>query len=135
MLSKLREEISVRLESRTTKETIEQVRFRRWYQNTINYRGNSPREYFYNFKYCFEVDHKKFFTSDPKIKTWQPVEDFKQYTYPNRDFNNCAVYDFFRVLQDPYTKELNINEIGGYDVLFVATNNSKDATMLALKFA
>ena len=46
------------------------------------------------------------------------------------------VWQYARVINFPSTaNEWEVNELGGEDKIFVATNNERDALMIALKYS
>jgi hypothetical protein len=88
---------------------------------------------FMHFKYIIEVDTNKF-TDPAEPFGWVPCADAKQYFWPDRPLGNNAVWRFERVIWDQWDKCWHINSLGDEDKIFVATNNDKDATMIALKY-
>jgi hypothetical protein len=48
---------------------------------------------------------------------------------------DCAVYYFARGYRDQWDGKFHFNEMSGGDQVFVATNNGKDAMMIALKYS
>jgi hypothetical protein len=105
-----------------------------WYESNVNYRATRIKDMFKNFKHIIIVDSNKFFQFDPF--TWVPTEDAKQYFHPARPLGENAVWRFERVINCPATAwQWEINELGGADTVFVATNSDRDAMMIALKYA
>lgn len=104
-----------------------------WYEDNVNYRATKIKDMFKKFEHVIIVDSKKFMREDPF--TWAPREDAQQYFYPARPLGDNAVWRFERVMKAPSTAwEWVANDLYGEDKVFVATNNSKDATMIALKY-
>lgn len=101
-----------------------------WYEVNVVYRANTIENMFMNFKHIIEVSPDKF---DPFA--WVPCEDAKQYLHPQRELGNNAVWRFERVRKDQWDNRWHIDELGGGDHVFVATNNDRDAIMIALKYA
>ena len=87
-----------------------------------------------HFEYVMEVNWKSFFDYAEPF-AWVPTEDAKQYFYPARELGDNAVWRIERVIWDKWGQRWYINELGGEDKVFVATNNSKDAMMMALKYS
>lgn len=105
-----------------------------WYEQNVNYRATRIKDMFKNFKHVIIVKPDKFFQFDPFA--WVPCEDAKQYFWPARPLGENGVWRFERVINCPATAwEWEINELGGEDTVFVATNNDRDAMMIALKYA
>ena len=104
-----------------------------WYDVNVVYRANTIENMFMHFEHIISVDSNKFFQFDPF--TWVPTEDAKQYFYPARELGTNAVWRFERVRKDQWDNRWHIDEMGGGDEVFVATNNSKDAVMIALKYS
>lgn len=104
-----------------------------WHEENIDYRAGNIPTMFRNFKHIIEVDPDKFITDDGLA--WVPVEDARQYFWPTRDLGNNCVWRIERVLWDRWHKCWNIIGIAGEDRVFVATNNERDAIMIALKYS
>lgn len=105
-----------------------------WYDSNVNYCATRIKDMFKNFEYIIIVNPDKFFQFDPFA--WVPSEDAKQYFYPARPLGKNCVWRFERVIKYPSTSnEWEVNDLGGEDKVFVATNSSEDAIMIALKYA
>ncbi len=104
-----------------------------WYEQNVNYRASRIKDMFRNFEHIIMVNPDKFFKFDPFA--WVPCDNAKQYFWPARPLGENCVWRFERVINCPATAwEWEINELGGYDKVFVATNNEQDAIMIALKY-
>lgn len=104
-----------------------------WYIDNVNYRATRIKDMFEKFEHIIVVDPQRFMIEDPF--TWVPCEDAQQYFWPARPLGDNAVWRFERVIKCPATAgEWEVNELGGEYKVFVATNNSKDAMMIALKY-
>ncbi len=115
-----------------TKKSKEQRDWEAWYEVNVVYRAGTIENMFMNFKHIIEVSPDKFFQFDPFA--YVPCEDAKQYLWPQRELGNNAVWRFERVRRDRWDGRWHIDEMGGGDHVFVATNNDKDAMMIALKY-
>ena len=104
-----------------------------WYEVNVVYRAATISNMFMNFEHIIEVDPNKFMVEDPFA--WSPCEDAKQYFWPARELGNNAVWRFERVSWDRWGQQWYVNGLGDEDKVFVATNNSKDAVMIALKYS
>jgi hypothetical protein len=119
--------------TRKTGKTRAEREWEDWYEQNVNYRATRIKDMFKNFEHIIVVDSNKFFQFDPFV--WVPTEEAKQYFWPDRPLGENAVWRFERVMKTPSTAwEWEINELGGADTVFVATNNGKDAIMIALKY-
>lgn len=119
--------------TKKTGKTKEEREWISWYEQNVNYRSSRIKDMFRNFKYIIIVDSSKFFQFDPFA--WVPCEDAKQYFWPSRPLGENCVWRFERVINCPATAwQWEINELGGADTVFVATNNDRDAIMIALKY-
>lgn len=117
-----------------TGKDLQQRTWEAWLDDTIYRPAGTVEGYFFNFKHIIEVDPAKVFDHvDPF--GWSYVKDFQQYAYPNRELGNNTLCDWFRCIKDEHDGRWHINEIGGGDHLFAATNNDYDAIMIALKYA
>ena len=112
----------------------EQREWEAWYYTSVNYRANDITDMFKNFEHVMELSWDKFFDySDPFA--WVPKEDALQYFWPHCELSKTAVWRIERVMWNQWDYRWHINELGGEDKVFVATNNSKDAMMIALKYS
>ena len=105
-----------------------------WYEVNVVYRAHTIENMFMNFKHIIEVDTAKF-TNPYEPFTWVPCDDAKQYFWPARPLGENAVWRFERVSRDRWDHRWHIDEFGGEDRIFVATNNERDAIMIALKYS
>ena len=103
-----------------------------WYELTVNYRANDITDMFKNFRYVIVVDPDRFFQYDPFA--WVPCKDAKQYFWPIRLPEESCVWRFERVIWNEWDQRWHINELGGKDQVFVATNNENDAIMISLRW-
>lgn len=104
-----------------------------WYDRTVVTAASTLENRFMNFKYIVEVNHNSFFEDD--FISWVPAKEFDQYVWPNRELHECSVWSIVRGERDLWDGKFHFNEMGGSDHVFVATNNEKDAIMIALKWA
>ncbi len=119
--------------TRKTGKTKVEREWEAWYEQNVNYRATRIKDMFRNFEHIIMVDPDKFFKFDPFV--WVPCDNAKQYFWPARPLGENCVWRFERVINAPSTAwEWEINELGGYDRVFVATNNEQDAIMIALKY-
>lgn len=107
--------------------------WKKWRQETINYRASTVDDYFKNFKHIIEVDYEKVYT----FNGWNDsvVESLDEYCYPNRELGDNLVINIFRVIYNNWDGRYHLNDIGGTDKVFAATNNSTDAILIALKYS
>jgi len=120
--------------TRKTDKSKDQREYESWYRQNVNLHTNRIKDMLANFQYVIVVDPEKFFTFDPL--TWVVTKDAQQYFWPDCQLDKSAVWIFERVLNGPSTNwEWEISELGGEDRVFVATNNEKDAIMIALRWA
>lgn len=105
----------------------------RWEQETIVRCASTIEDMFMNFKYIIPVSTDIFDLDEPF--GWSPCKDFKQYLYPSRSLGLNAVYYFARGYRDQWDGRFHLCEMSGGDQVFVATNNKKDAIMIALRWS
>lgn len=104
-----------------------------WYEVNVVYCATTIENMFMNFKHIIPVDNRKFLDwAEPFA--WVPCDDAQQYFWPYRELGNNCVWRFERVRKDRWDNRWHIDELGGEDQVFVATNNDKDAMMIALKY-
>jgi hypothetical protein len=108
-----------------------QREWKAWYNANVNWRATDITNMFENFKHVIEVDPDKFLWDGGL--TWVPHPDALQYFWPQRPLGENSVWRIERVLWNTWENRWNINEIGGEDRVFVATNSDEDAIMIALK--
>lgn len=107
----------------------------KWQEETIVRRAGTIENMFMNFKYIIPVSTEQIFDLDEPFG-WCPCNDFKQYLYPTRELGNNAVYYFARGYRDEWDGKFHLNELRcEADQVFVATNNERDAVMIALKYS
>ena len=120
--------------TRKTGKTKAEREFIAWYEQNVNYRATRIKNMFENFEHVVIVDLNKF-VDHAEPFTWVPCADARQYFWPARPLGENAVWRFERVINCPATAwEWEVNELGGEDKIFVATNNERDAMMIALKY-
>ena len=107
---------------------------RKWYSETVVQRASTIENMFMNFEYIVPVSIDIFHNDGPF--PWNLCEDFQQYIYPNRALGDNTVYFFARGYRDQWDGKFHLNDMRHeQDQVFVATNNSKDAVMIALKYS
>jgi hypothetical protein len=120
--------------TRKTGKTKEEREWIAWYEQNVNYRATRIKDMFKNFEHVVIVDLNKF-VDHAEPFAWVPCADARQYFWPARPLGENAVWRFERVINCPATSwEWEVNELGGEDKIFVATNNERDAMMIALKY-
>jgi len=121
--------------TRKTGLTKDEREYQVWLETNVNRRATRIKDIFHNFEHVIIVDSDKFFDHQEPF-AWVPCQDARQYMWPQRDLGNNAVWSFERVIKYPSTaNEWTVNELGGEDKVFVATNNDRDATMITLKYS
>jgi hypothetical protein len=106
----------------------------KWQGGHIVNRATTIENMFMHFEYIIPVSTKIYDLNYPF--GWVPCDDFKQYLYPARALGDNTVYYFARGYRDPRDGRFHLNDLRHeQDQVFVATNNSKDAVMIALKYA
>jgi hypothetical protein len=119
--------------TKRTGKTTEQRAWEEWYEKTVVYRASTIENMFMHFEHVIIVDPNKFMVEDPFA--WRPCEDAQQYFWPARPLGNNAVWRFERVRKDQWDNRWHFDILGGEDRVFVATNNERDAIMIALKYS
>ncbi len=105
-----------------------------WQEENIVRRASTVENMFMHFKHIIPVSTNIFDLHEPF--GWTPCNDFKQYLYPNRELGNNTVFYFARGFRDPWDRKFHINDVRAEeDQVFVATNNDRDAIMIALKYS
>ena len=110
----------------------------KWEDENIVHRASTIENMFMNFKYILPVTTMIFDHSEPF--GWHPTKEFRQYLYPNRALGDNTVFYFARGTRGIWEDgkldgKFHLNEIGGRDQVFVATNNEVDAMMIVLKYS
>jgi len=106
----------------------------RWKQENIVVRASTIENMFMHFKHVIPVSTDIFDLDEPF--GWTPCEDFKQYLYPNRELGDNTVFYFARGFRDQWDGRFHLNDMRcEQDQVFVATNNDRDALMIALKYS
>lgn len=120
--------------TKKTGKTKAQREWEEWYSAHVVQRATTIDNMFMHFKHVVIVDHSKFFDLREPFG-WIPQEEAKQYFWPNRQLGDNAVWHLERVSLDRWDNKWHLDEIGGTDKVFVATNNDEDALIIALKWA
>lgn len=109
-----------------------QVReFRAWADVAVNLRATTAQDMFKNFRYVFTVDYNKFFFDAGMFLELD--SGTKPYMFPQRELGDNLVYANLRG-EEYESGEFYITDFGNEDRVYVATNNSKDAVMVALLY-
>ncbi len=106
----------------------------KWEEENIVHRASTIENMFMNFKYILPVTTQIFNHVEPF--GWHPTKEFREYMYPNRELGDNTVYYFARGYRDQWDGKFHLNDLRHeQDQVFVATNNEKDAFMIALKYS
>ena len=105
-----------------------------WYYENVVVCAHTIENMFMHFEHVISVNPMIFFDHSEPF-AWVPCADARQYFYPQRELGENCVWRVERVRKDRWDGKLHIDEMGGEDRVFVATNNSKDAAMIALKWS
>jgi hypothetical protein len=133
MISKLKEYLVDKWLTWRTGNDKSTREWQAWYESNVNYRASDITDMFKNFKHVIEVDLDKFVNHSEPF-TWVPNNDAKQYFWPARPLGENAVWRFERVSWNEWDHRWHINGIFGEDRIFVATNNDRDAILIAMKY-
>lgn len=108
-----------------------------WLMTNVDDTAATIQDYFAKFKFVLRLDHRKILdTREPFA--YVAVDDIKQYCYPARPLDECALWTIATTVTDSkgqwhydldHTVHLNSDIYA-----FFATNNSADAVMVALKY-
>lgn len=114
---------------RTGKDKSQRA-YEAWYYTTVNSRASTVEEVYKNFKYLIQVDERKFLVHHMFT---EPRDDMSQYRCPQRELGDNMLWTILRGEEMPNGK-FHITDFGVEDRVYIATNNSEDAMMLALKY-
>jgi hypothetical protein len=114
-----------------TGKTKSQRDYEAWYNSTVNVRAKSVEEMFANFKYVFRVNPNKFLIWHFSV---EPRDDLRQYQYPQRALGDSLLWTVQRGDPNFWDNGFVITDPTEEDLVYLATNNSEDALMLALKY-
>ncbi len=104
--------------------------YEEWINININVRASTAEDRYKNFKYLIRVDFWKAF--DVHMFT-ELKDDLIQYRWPQRALGDNMVYGILRGEQMPDGK-FHLTDFGNEDRAYIATNNSEDAIMIALRY-
>lgn len=119
--------------TRKTGKDKAQREWEAWYEYNVVYKASTIENMFMNFKHIIPVNTNKFVDHHEPF-AWIPNSDARQYFWPARELGKNAVWRFERVRKDQWDQRWHLDEMGGEDRIFVATNNEQDAVMIALKY-
>ena len=114
---------------RTGKDKSQRA-YEAWYYTTVNVRASTAEDMYKNFKYLLQVDDEKFLIHHMFT---EPKDDLREYRCPQRELGDNILWTILRGEQMPDGK-FHITDFGYEDRVYIATNNSEDAMMLALKY-
>lgn len=114
---------------RTGKDKSQRA-YEAWYCTTVNVRASTAEDMYKNFKYLIPVDYRKFLVFHMLT---EPRDDLREYYYPQRELGDNMLWTILRGEQ--LQGEFYITDFGVEDRVYVITNNSEDAVMLALKYS
>lgn len=134
MISKLKERIVDWYLTKRTGKNKAQREWEAWYEVNVNFRARDITDMFKNFEHVIEVNPDKFFNPTEPF-AWVPCVEAKQYFWPQRALGENCVWRYERVFYSKWDKRWHLDEMGGNDHVFVATNNERDAIMIALKYS
>jgi hypothetical protein len=104
-----------------------------WYNINVVLAASTIENMFMHFKHVIVVDVQKFMDHREPF-AWIPNDEVMQYFWPNKPLGENTIWRFERVRLDRWDGKWHIDEFGGEDKLYVATNNDTDAMMIALQF-
>jgi hypothetical protein len=133
MLLKLKDYVKDKYLTWRTGKDKAQREWEAWYEVNVVYRANTIDNMFQHFKHIITVNPELFFDRCEPF-AYVPNEDARQYFWPQRPVTDTCVWRFERVIWDKWSNSWMINGLGDRDKVFVATNNDRDAMMIALKF-
>lgn len=108
----------------------QQRAYEAWYASMVNVRASTAEDMYKNFKYLILVDYRKFLVFHMLT---EPRDDMREYYYPQRELGDNMLWTILRGEEMP-DGLFHITDFGDEDRVYVATNNSEDAMMLALKY-
>ena len=133
MFSKILDKLKDKYLTWRTGKDKDQREWEAWYEVNVVYRASTISNMFMHFKHVIIVDPDLFFDRCEPF-AYVPNDDARQYFWPFRELGNNAVWRFERVIWDKWSNDWMINGLGDRDKVFVATNNDRDAMMIALKY-
>lgn len=113
-----------------TGKNKEQRAYEAWYTSMVNVRAGTAEDMYKNFKYLIPVDYRKFLVFHMLT---EPRDDMREYYYPQRELGDNMLWTILRGEQ--LRDEFYITDFGNEDRVYVITNNSEDAMILALKYS
>lgn len=108
----------------------QQREYEAWYSSTVNFRASTAEAVFANFEHVFQVNADKFLVFHMLT---EPRDDMREYRWPQRELGDNMVWTILRGERMP-DGLFHITDFGSEDRVYIATNNSEDAIMLALKY-
>lgn len=108
--------------------------YRAWRDQNIVPRAGNVTNYFQGFKYIIAIDYYKVCTVFDPLFGFLESGEFLSYMYPRRPLGQNCYYGCFRGEWDKWDHQFYINDIGGIDQMFIATNSEEDAVFFKLKW-
>ena len=116
-----------------TKKTKKIRDYEKWKKETLFPSSSTVDEYFKNFKYVLTLSYGSVMTDYCPFFGNQPNAEFRTYLFPSREIGKHCEARVFRVSRYSDNR-YHFDDMGGSDLLFVATNSTEDAVMLSLKY-
>lgn len=109
--------------------------FKAWKEKNIAVNARDVTNYFQGYRYVIAVDFNKVCTKFEPMWGMVESEEFLSYMYPHRPLGQNCSFGYFRGDWDKWDHRFHINDIGGIDQMFIATNSGEDAIMIALTWS
>lgn len=117
-----------------TGTTAEERIWQKWIDVNVVIRASTVENKLMHFKHIIEVKPERWFDYSEPFG-WIPVKDARKFLYPSRPLGDNAVWIWVRGDRNQWDGFFHEDELGGRDCLFVATNNDRDAMLIALKYS
>jgi len=134
-MEKLLEKIKDRWLTWRTGYNKSEREYRAWRDQNIASNASDVTNYFHGYKYVIALDFNKVCTDFEPMYGKIESTEFLSYMYPHRPLGKNCSYGWFRGYWDKWDGRFHLNDIGGTDHMFIATNSGEDAIMIALKWS
>ena len=107
-----------------------------WNKTHINERADTVRDMFPTFKHIIRLDGRKIAPVRAGLVYEYPIKEFKEmFMFPNKELGDHTVIRILRGVDTDDDRIFELNELGGYDYAFAATNNDEDASFIVLRYS
>jgi hypothetical protein len=107
------------------------AQYERFHDPDYNIRATRIKDYYHGYPYVYHFDDH-----EHTVYFWDLgyAGHYVINKWCHENLKDKFRFDFLRVIQDSYTKEWEINELGGTDYIFIAFKDERDLMWFRLRW-